>query len=62
MNLDDLERFAEDLLQHAGLTVELLPDPDPTGLHVLRINQVDYFFHADGTGYDGWGKFILPPT
>lgn len=58
MNRDDLERFAEDLRQHAGLTVEFLPDDDPEGLHILRINHVDFFFYADGSGYDGWGMQI----
>ena len=56
--MDDLERFAEDLRHHVGLTVELLPDSNPDGLHVLRINGVDFFFRADGSGYDGWGKAL----
>jgi hypothetical protein len=58
MKMDDLERFAEDLRHHVGLTVELLPDSNPDGLHVLRINSVDFFFRADGSGYDGWGKAV----
>ena len=61
MKMGDLERFAEDLRRHVGLTVELLPDSNPDGLHVLRINGVDFFFRADGSGYDGWGK-ALPAT
>ena len=61
MKMDDLERFAEDLRRHVGLTVELLPDSNADGLHVLRINGVDFFFRADGSGYDGWGK-ALPAT
>jgi hypothetical protein len=61
MKMDDLERFAEDLRHHVGLTVELLPDSNPDGLHVLRINGVDFFFRADGSSYDGWGK-ALPAT
>jgi hypothetical protein len=61
MSPDDLERFAEDLREHAGLPVEFLPDPDPEGLHILRINRVDFFFYADGSGYDGWGMQIVPP-
>ena len=61
MNTEDLERFTEDLRQHAGLMVELLPDSDPEGLHVLRINRVDFFFYADGSAYDGWGQQIVPP-
>jgi hypothetical protein len=62
VNIDDLERLAEDLRQHAGLAVEFLPDPDPEGLHVLQINRVDFFFYADGSGYDGWGMQIVPPN
>jgi hypothetical protein len=61
MKRDDLERFAEDLRQHAGLIVELLPDADPEGLHILRIKHVDFFFYADGSGYDGWGMQIGSP-
>ena len=61
MNLEHLERFADDLRQHAGLVVELLPDPDPAGLHVLRINHVEFFFYADGSGYDGWGMPTTTP-
>lgn len=61
MNSEDLGRFAEDLRQHAGLSVELLPDPDPAGLHILRINGVEFFFYANGSGYDGWGMQIIPP-
>jgi hypothetical protein len=61
MNIEDLERFAEDLRQHAGLAAEFLPDADPEGLHILRINHVDFFFYADGSGYDGWGMQIVPP-
>ena len=61
MKLDDLERFAEDLRHHVGLAVEFLLDSNPDGLHVLRINGVDFFFRADGSGYDGWGK-ALPAT
>jgi len=62
VNIDALERFAEDLRQHACLAVEFLPDPDPEGLHVLQINRVDFFFYADGSGYDGWGQQIVPPN
>ena len=61
MKIDDLERFAEDLRCHVGLTVELLPDSNSDGLHVLRINSVDFFLRADGSGYDGWGT-ALPAT
>jgi len=61
MKMDELERFAEDLRRHVGLTVELLPDSNPDGLHILRMNGVDFFFRADGSGYDGWGR-ALPCT
>jgi hypothetical protein len=61
VNTEDFERLAEDLRRHAGLAVEFLPDSDPEGLHILRINHVDFFFNADGSGYDGWGKQIAPP-
>lgn len=61
MNAENLERLAEDLRRHVGLTVEFLPDSDPEGLHILRINHVDFFFYADGSGYDGWGRQLVPP-
>ena len=56
MKVDDLNRFAEDLLLYAGVQAECEPDADPKGMHVLRINGVDFFFLADGSGYDGWGR------
>ena len=56
MNLDDLTRFTDDLRNHAGLDVDLAPDPKPDGLHVLTINGVDFYFNANGSGYDGWGQ------
>lgn len=52
----DLERFAEDLAQHAGVQTSFEPTEDADGLHVLTINNVEYFFNADGGGYDGWGR------
>ena len=61
MKSDDFERLAEDLRRYANVTVEFLPDSDPEGLHILRINHVDYFFNADGSGYDGWGRQSVPP-
>jgi hypothetical protein len=42
VNTEDVERLAEDLREHAALTVEFLPDSDPEGLHILRINHVDF--------------------
>ncbi len=62
MKAEDFERFAEDLRQHVGLTVEFQPDADPEGLHVLHINGVDFFFYANGSGYDGWGMQITRPS
>jgi len=60
MSPDDLERFAADLQVHARSLLELELDSDPEGLHVLRINGVDFFFNADGSGYDGWGMPVPP--
>ena len=60
MKTEDLKRFAEDLRQHTGLSVMLEVDAQPNGLHILNINGVDFFFHADGSGYDGWGKSLVP--
>lgn len=56
MKPDDLERFAADLRDHTGLDIGLVLDPSPNGLHVLTINGADFYFNADGSGYDGWGK------
>ena len=55
MKADDLKRFDEDLRSHAAVAAEAYPDPKPDGLHVLQINNIDFFFYADGSGYDGWG-------
>jgi hypothetical protein len=60
MNAEDLQRFAEDLRLLTSLTVEVSISTDPDGLHTLRINGADFFFHADGPGYDGWGKALVP--
>ncbi|OQZ06788.1 MAG: hypothetical protein B6D36_03225 [Planctomycetes bacterium UTPLA1] len=60
MNANDLDRFAEDLRQLAGLKVEFRISSEPDGLHTIRINGVDFFFRADGSGYDGWGKALVP--
>lgn len=61
MKADELQRFAEDL-RFAALraTVELSTRPD--GLHKLRINGAEFFFRADGSGYDGWGRWFIDPT
>ena len=61
MNAEDLERFAEDLKTFAHIETAVEPDPNPDGLHVLRIGKVDFFFNADGSGYDGWGMCIGSP-
>lgn len=60
MKTEDLKRFAEDLQQHTGLQVALELDDRPDGLHILNVNGVDFFFRADGSGYDGWGKPLVP--
>ena len=56
MNKDDLIRFAADLRDRSGLDVHLELDPAQDGLHVLTIAGADFYFYADGSGYDGWGK------
>lgn len=56
MNKDDLIRFADDLRDHTGHDVRLELDPALDGLHVLTIAGADFYFYADGSGYDGWGK------
>ena len=61
MTTEHLQRFADDLRAFLGLAVEFEPNPDPTGLHILRINGVDFFFYANGTGYDGWGRLCIDP-
>jgi hypothetical protein len=58
MKPDDFTRFADDLRDHAGLSVTLDIDSASDGLHVLTINGVDFFFHSNGSGYDGWGRAI----
>lgn len=60
MNANDIERFANDLRNLAGLDVELRISSELEGLHAVRINGVDFFFRADGSGYDGWGKALVP--
>lgn len=60
MNANDIERFANDLRHLAGLDVELRISSEPDGLHTVRFNGVDFFFRADGSGYDGWGKALVP--
>ena len=61
MNADDLKRFADDLRVQLRLSTEVQIDAEPDGLHVLRINGVDFFFNADGSGYDGWGRSCAAP-
>ena len=60
MTAEDLQRFAEDLHLLTSLTVEVSISSEPDGLHTLRINGADFFFHADGTGYDGWARPSCP--
>ena len=54
----DLERFVEDLRCHAGIPASFKPDDSGDGLHVLTINNADFYFNAYGSGYDGWGKCV----
>lgn len=54
----ELEKFACDLGSLPDLSVSIERDKSPDGLHVLNINGVDFYFYADGAGYDGWGKEI----
>lgn len=58
MQKDDLERFAADLRDRLGLTTEVVASARADGIHVLRINDVEFFFNADGSGYDGWGRSL----
>jgi hypothetical protein len=60
MNADDLQRFAEDLRMLTDITVEVRISTIPDGLHTLRINGADFFFNADGSGYNGWGMALVP--
>lgn len=52
----DLEQFAVDLSRSSGIEATLKTDSSSDGMHVLTINGVDYYFNADGSGYDGWGR------
>ena len=54
----ELEKFASDLGSLPKMSVSFERDKAPDGLHVLSINGVDFYFSADGAGYDGWGKRI----
>ena len=60
MNAEQLQRFVDDLRVLTNVAVELRISPEPNGLHRLQINGVDFFFRADGSGYDGWGKAFVP--
>lgn len=55
MKSDHLVRFAADLRVHAHVDATVDLNPDPADLHVLKIKGVDFYFRADGSGYDGWG-------
>lgn len=62
LSAEALKRFAADLRTHTGVKVAVRIDRKPEGMHVLRINGVDFFFYADGSGYDGWGKCVNRPS
>ncbi len=53
-----LEEFADALGSLPKMSVTFEREESPDGLHVLSINGVDYYFNADGSGYDGWGRAI----
>ena len=55
----ELEKFASDLGSLPNMSVSFERDKSPEGLHTLSINGVDFYFCADGSGYDGWGKQIV---
>ena len=54
----DLERFASDLGSALKMSASFGRDKSPDGLHVLTVDGVDFYFNADGSGYDGWGKRV----
>lgn len=54
----ELEAFASDLGSLLKMPVSFERDKSPDGLHVLTIDGVDFYFCADGGGYDGWGKRV----
>lgn len=53
---EELKRFAEDLETHTGLATKLDLSREDDGLHVIQIDGADFYFNANGTGYDGWGR------
>lgn len=60
MKAEDLQRFADDLRELTGISVELRISSEPDGLHTIRISGADFFFRVDGSGYDRWGKALVP--
>jgi len=56
-----LARFADDLGYHTSLKTSVKLSSDAEGMHVLHIKGVDFFFYADGSGYDGWGRAMSSP-
>ena len=56
-----LERFADDLGYHTNLKTTVNLSRDADSLHVIQIQGVDFYFYANGTGYDGWGRGIQQP-
>ncbi len=56
----DLERFAAGLREIANVKATVDLSPHPGGQHVLQVEGVDYYFNANGTGYDGWGRAVNP--
>jgi len=58
MTGNDWTQFADDLREHTRLDVRFEPDANADGLHVLTIDGADFYFNADGSGYDGWGRGV----
>lgn len=54
----ELERFAEDLQRLTDIETKVDLASTADGLHVLQVKGVDFYFYADGSGYDGWGRAL----
>ncbi len=56
----DLKRFASDLEERVEVKARVSLCSRDDGMHVLQIDDVDFYFNANGTGYDGWGRTVNP--
>lgn len=59
---NDLGRFVADLKDIADVKAKVNFSPHQDGLHVLQVDDVDFYFNANGTGYDGWGRAMSPSS